>query len=550
MADEITIRYAPGVVLGYRADGRPIYPIAGGRQQRGEPGGDGGGAGDGGEPPPRTGPRLTHSQAVNRQREIQTDLERLAALDEPTDDDEQYFRELTEEFHETDKWRKSLERQSALAKVRSVADTDLRTAGRNARIERGTADYMDRDPILEPDSIEERRFHNLWDLSEVRTYGRPAAEVAHEYRSRALSAAERMQGATDKVRQAATQLIERWDDEDGKLSRLALALSEPTYLRAWSKLARDPQAADLDPAERQSISRVKEFARAMSLTDTAGGFLVPFQLDPTVIITANGSVNQIRQVARQVVAIGDVWNGVSSGAVAWSYDAEAAEVSDDATTFAQPTIPIYKAQGFVPISIEAMQDASNVTTEVGNLLAFGKDVLEANAFAVGTGTGMPTGIVTALTGGSSVLNSATADVFALADVYALQGALPARYRGMPSTAWLANNLIYNRIRQFDTSGGGGLWATIGDGTPDRLLNRPVLESEDMDGVIDAAATNLIMIFGDFSNYVIADRIGTTVEFVPHLFGANRRPTNQRGWLAYTRHGADSINDAAFRMLNA
>jgi HK97 family phage major capsid protein len=57
------------------------------------------------------------------------------------------------------------------------------------------------------------------------------------------------------------------------------------------------------------------------------------------------------------------------------------------------------------------------------------------------------------------------------------------------------------------------------------------------------------IYGDFSNYVIADRIGMTVEFIPHLVGANRRPTGQRGWYAYYRVGADSVNDGAFRMLN-
>ncbi|PWG74840.1 phage major capsid protein, partial [Enterococcus hirae] len=89
--------------------------------------------------------------------------------------------------------------------------------------------------------------------------------------------------------------------------------------------------------------------RAMSLTDNAGGYLVPFQLDPTVIITSDGSTNPVRQIARKVVATGDTWNGVSSAAVSWSWDAEAAEVSDDATTFAQPSIPIYKAAGFVPI---------------------------------------------------------------------------------------------------------------------------------------------------------------------------------------------------------
>lgn len=495
-----------------------------------------------------TGVMLTHPQAVNRLKEIKAELERLSELDELTEDDELYFRELNDEFHAVDKHRKGLERQSKLAKVRAIA-VDGGLNARNAKIERGTSDYYDRDPILEPDSVEDKRFRNPWDLSEVRTFDRSTDELGREYHARALSAVEQMPAANDRVRQAATKLIERWDDEDGRFSRLVIALSEPTYMRAWAKMARTPLQPDLSNDERKAVARVQTYARAMSLTDTAGGFLVPFQLDPSVIITANGSINQIRQVARQVIATGDVWNGVSSGAVAWSYDAEAAEVSDDATTFAQPTIPIHKAQGFVPISTEAWMDAANVTQEVGELLAFGKDVLEANAFAVGTGTGMPTGIVTALTGTSSVVTSATTDVFALADVYNVQAALPGRYRGVPSSAWMGNNAIYNRVRQFDTAGGAGLWTTVGMDRPENLMGRRVLESEDMDGTITAAADNFVLIYGDYANFVIADRIGTTVEFVPHLFGTNRRPTNQRGWLAWCRHGSDSVNDAAFRMLN-
>jgi len=505
---------------------------------------------------PAGGPTLTHTQAVNRQREIQSEMERLAGIEKPTEADDTYLDELLVEFRQVDEHRKSLERAAKLAEVRHVAETELRDAGRrgagarpSGRVENGAG--YDRDAILEPDSIEDKRFRNPWDLSEVRTFDRPAAELTAEYRARALSAIEKMQGANDRIRSAATDIVERWDDEDGRLSRLTLALSEPVYLRAWSKMARNPLAGEgaLQDDERQAIARVKSLARAMSLTDSAGGYLVPFQLDPTVIITANGSVNQIRQVARQVVATGDVWNGVSAGAVSWSYDAEATEVSDDSPTLAQPTVPIYKAQGFVPISTEAFQDAANVTAEVGRLLAFGKDVLEANAFAVGDGSGKPTGIVTALTGTSSVVPSASTDTFALADVYALQAALPARYRGMPSTAWLGNNLIYSKIRQFDTQGGAGLWARLGEDRPQGLLSKTVLESEDMDGVINSSAENYVLVFGDFDNYVIADRIGTTVEFVPHLFGSNHRPTNQRGWLAYTRHGADSVNDGAFRMLN-
>jgi len=364
-----------------------------------------------------------------------------------------------------------------------------------------------------------------------------------------------MPAATDTIREASTKIIERWDDEDGNLSRFMLAASQPAYLRAWCKVFKaGDRVANLSVEERQAmatVSHISRQTRAMSLTDSAGGYLIPFQLDPTVVLTANGSVNEIRQAARTVVAIGDTWNGISSGAVAWSYDAEASQVSDDSPTLASPMIPIYKAQGFVPISLEAIQDAANVTAEVAMLMAAGKDILEASAFAVGSGVAMPTGIVPALTGGSSEVTTASDTALAIGDIYKIQGSLPARYRR--NASWLANNLIYNMIRAFGTN--YELWGSLAGDRPQTLLNRPAYESEDMDGTI-AAGTDYVMVFGDFSNYVIADRIGMTMEFIPHLFQQTTagtgfgRPTGQRSWLAYVRHGADSINDAAFRMLKA
>jgi HK97 family phage major capsid protein len=356
-----------------------------------------------------------------------------------------------------------------------------------------------------------------------------------------------MQGCNDDVRAAATDILENRVDYPGKLARQILLTSSPAYLRGWAKMARN-KAHTLTPDEMRAIDAAESF-RAMSLTDGAGGYLVPFQLDPTVIITSAGSRNDIRSVARQVVATGDVWNGVSSAAVSWSWDGEGVEVSDDATTFVQPTINIYKAAGFVPISIEALQDEQNVTSEVARLLAQGKDDLEAVAFATGTGS-TPQGIVTALTGTSSEINAAADDTFAIGDVYTIEGALPARYR--PRSAWLANNSIYNLIRRFDTSGGGGFWTNLANGRPPELLGRPALECEGMDGTVttSGAVSNFILVYGDFDNYVIADRVGMTVEFIPHLFHTTtNRPSGQRGWYAHARMGADSVNDGAFRMLD-
>jgi HK97 family phage major capsid protein len=242
------------------------------------------------------------------------------------------------------------------------------------------------------------------------------------------------------------------------------------------------------------------------------------------------------------VATGDVWNGVSAGSVTWGFAAEATEASDNAPTFAQPTVSLFKAQGFVPISIEALQDEANATQEVARLLAFGREELEASKFISGSGSGEPFGIVTALTGTSAELTQGT-NTLPLTSVYGLDNGLPARYR--MNASWLAHRAIYNVVRQFDTAGGAGMWVQLPSDAPAQLLGRSTYEAEAMTSTVTTGSRN--MIYGDFSNYVIADRIGMQVEFIPHLVGANRRPTGQRGWYAYYRVGADSVNDGGFRM---
>jgi HK97 family phage major capsid protein len=482
---------------------------------------------------------LSHPQSLIRLQDIKAELERLGEKDDLTAEDEQSFDELTREFGEVDNHRRQLERKAALDRVRSASTkaTDRRPAA--LRVERGApsaGDGYDLDPILNPDSVEDCRFRNPWDLSEVRTFGRNKDAVNGELRSRALSAISKMPGTKDSVRAAGTDIVERWDDQNATIARMVLATSSPEYIRAWTKVATGRNHL-LSDEERGALER------AMSLTDSAGGYLVPFQLDPTVILTSDGSRNQIREVSRTVVATGDVWNGVSAGQVTWRWGGEGSEVSDNAPTFAQPSIQVHKADGFVPISIEALADESNVTAEVARLLAAGRDDLEAAAFTTGSGSGQPTGIVTALTGGSSVVAAATPGTLALGDVYALDDALPARYRANGS--FMGARPTYNDIRQFDSAGGSGLWARVGEGQPAQLLGQNAYEAEDM-----ASGTGNVLVYGDFSNYVIADRVGMTVEFIPHLFGTTaNRPTGQRGWYAHYRVGADSVNDAAFRMLN-
>ena len=56
-----------------------------------------------------------------------------------------------------------------------------------------------------------------------------------------------------------------------------------------------------------------------------GGYLVPFTLDPTIILTNAGITGNIRAISSQVTIATDNWNGVSSAGVTGEWTAEAAE---------------------------------------------------------------------------------------------------------------------------------------------------------------------------------------------------------------------------------
>lgn len=71
----------------------------------------------------------------------------------------------------------------------------------------------------------------------------------------------------------------------------------------------------------------------------------------------------------------------------------------------------------------------------------------------------------------------------------------------------------------------------------------------MDEVINATQTNYLMAAFDPAQYVIVDRLGSTVVFDPNIRGVNRRPTGEVSWTLYWRSGADLVATDAGRVLD-
>lgn len=476
----------------------------------------------------------TVEEVIARAAEVRSELEELDALDEMTEEQEARFDELVAEIDTLAERRGKLEaRDKARAEVRGMVESG------EARTE----------PAFSVPNVKVGR--DPFDLSDIRGLNR------QELRTRALDAVERVESdtLTDERREELERKLRTVNDPRGVIPGLVLHTGSDTYRSAFAKgLA---GRMDLWTAEeRNAVAAAEEFRAAMSLTDANGGYAVPFTLDPSLILTNDGAVSPIRQLARVETIATDSWNGLSSAGVTASWDGEVAEVSDDSPTFAQPSVTPKKAQAFVQGSIEITQDYRGLEGDVMEMLADAKGRLEAAAFINGSGSNQPQGIITALDGGSSEVDPATAETFALADVYSVAQALPPRFRGPGSrVAWIAELSTINAIRQFATANNyHGFLVDLGAGSPSQLLGYALYEDSNMDAAsaIDDGATadNHILVIGDWSKYLIVDRVGMAVEFIPHLFNtSNNLPDGRRGWYASWRVGADSLVDGAFRVLN-
>lgn len=376
----------------------------------------------------------------------------------------------------------------------------------------------------------------------------PADRATSEAKSRGLRAIE-YQVERGGLRSDAADVLDgvvRNEDPLGVGARYLAAVGDPAYLSAFGKLLADPQSGHLrfspDEVDAVRVVNQAEAMRGMVIgTGSAGGFAVPFELDPSIMLTSSGALNPIRQVARVITVVTDQWKGVSSAGVTASYDAEAAEVSDDTPTLAQPTIDCAMGRAFVPFSIELGQDWSTLQQELAKLISDGRDVLDATQFLTGTGTDSPAGVLTGLTTTQRV-QTAGAGAIAIGDVYALKQAVPARF--MPSATWAFHPNRLDSVFRLTPAGS----TTEPQAMPARdgnLLARPALEWTTM-ATASSTGTKWAL-YGDFrAGFTIADRIGMTVEIVPHLFGATRRPTGERGVFAYWRTGSKVVVPEALR----
>lgn len=276
-------------------------------------------------------------------------------------------------------------------------------------------------------------------------------------------------------------------------------------------------------------------------TDTEGGYLVPDEFEHT-LIEALEEENIFRGLANTIqTSSGDrkIPIVATKGTASWVDEEGTIPESDD--SFSQVSIGAYKLATMIKVSEELLNDSvfnleSYIATEFGRRIGN----KEEEAFFTGNGTGKPTGILDATGGGQLGKTTSGATSISFDEIMDLFYSLKSPYR--KNAAFLMNDSTVKAIRKLKDGNGQYIWQpSMTAGTPDTILNRPVLTSAYMPEI---ASGNKTVVFGDFKYYWIADRQGRSFKRLNELFAV----TGQVGFVATQRVDGKLILPEAVKYL--
>lgn len=487
-------------------------------------------------------------EILARQEAVQNELAAIRDMSDPDGDEAQRAATLADRGSVTDRliteWntleeeRKPLhEREAQRARIFATAQDIARTRPQMADV--GAAGgrndlsvHSRGGKLQDPYKDLENQAVRSVSINEVVT----SETQARDFVSRAETLIERAHAPhlNDNHREHMTQTLQRSSTKQAPLIAAHMLLTgREEYLNNFWQYVHAPM---------DNIQRA-----ALALASANGGYLIPFTLDPTIILTNTGSANPFRQVSNVKTTATNNWNGVASTGMNAAFLAEAGIVTDNSPTFSNIQITPERASAWVFGSYEVLED-SDFETELPTLLADAKDRLEEANFATGAGHGsnVPKGIITAATTLYTTADT-TGHTIAIADVYGIQAALTPRFRR--NAVWVASISAINRFRQLDTAGGSSYWTNLGQGQPERLLGGGIYESTTIAAYTGAGAGQSVAVYGDFSQFAIVDRIGMSVMYEPMIKDiTTQRPTGQGGWFAFWRVSSDALVPGAFRVL--
>lgn len=328
------------------------------------------------------------------------------------------------------------------------------------------------------------------------------------------------------------------------LARYALVHGSDAYRSAfgtWMRAAAKGNAPVFSQAEIEAVRA------SMSLTSANGGYALPTLFDPTLIFTGTVTKNPVRKISTIKQGMQDKWNGVTAGAVTTAWKSEGSAFTDGSPTTGTVQVDAAMLTAYVTGSYEIFAD-SNLLADLPGLIGEAFDSAEGTAHISGSGSDAPKGIVTAISATvASTVTVTTRGSFTSAsgaDSLALFNAVATRFED--SSTWLMNKATYITMQQQTYGTDGGKVVDLNKGGS--AFDLPVVRASDMPSATTSG--NILAVLGDFSRFVIYDRLGVNVEFIQNVVDGDGLPVGKRGLVAYKRTGSNTSDINAFRFLKA
>lgn len=391
---------------------------------------------------------------------------------------------------------------------------------------------------------------DIFDLAAYRSHARSVEDLAPLWRDGAKRANETAPYRT-KYQAETRALVEALLDQDGSsrphdsFAHRMLITANPAYDAAFGRWLMG----------RESNADIGLIRMAVTNTGLGSETPVPVTIDPTVLYTGDGARSPLRQLAQVVTITGLTWRGIGSDGVSLSYGTESAAVTPVDPTFDAPDVDVVPARGEIQFSVDVEGDWPSLRAELQRMFGQAKFRLEADKFLNGTGTNEPTGLIWALDDdGNSVVDTATANVLALADVIGLSDELPSSFDF--NATWLAHKSFYSTIAALAAAEGRiDVWVPLSGGfnqqsgmTGYSLLNSPAATASEISKLFTTGGEEVAVI-GDFAQgFVIVDRVGLNVELDLHPRDTNGKWTGNRGLICWFRNNTALRTPNAFRLL--
>ncbi len=350
------------------------------------------------------------------------------------------------------------------------------------------------------------------------------------------------------------------DAKTAEFYRTVRASITDEYKVAYSNYIRQVARTGDPGLAMQQMSGAEQKALSEGL-DTAGGFTVPVDTQAEMLArTAQMAV--MRKHARVIttgrdsvrfpaVAPNSTSGSIYSSGFVGGWVGETPAFSDTDPAFQTFEISIKKVRVATKLSNDLVADAQvNLLSWLAENGAENLALVEDQGFIAGNGAALqPLGILNCgastkdVEGATSnTLDNSTSNAGSAPKLIDLVYAVPSQYVGRAS--WLMCRAIEGKIRKLVDFQARFLWPMMSGsafaGTPRTLMDYPIDNSEFVP--TDGTDANKVLIFGDLSAYIIAQRAQMTSVVLRERFA----DTDQIGLILFERVGGGVWNTDAIR----